>query len=149
MYQEELYEKNKNKEGIKTIIEEMIGSNEDRVKQFKDAQLLNDVSIDTSFGVDQRTILEKLLEGDKNRPTQVVLDYMMKQEHSNERNQVIIGQLMSIIEKLLCKNISPFLAEHDLDNDLSNSAIKLESHVDYKFNDFLGDPNVVTPILNN
>mgnify|MGYP001101432510 CR=1 FL=1 len=86
-----MYEKNKNKEGIKTIIEEMIGSNEDRVKQFKDAQLLNDVSIDTSFGVDQRTILEKLLEGDKNRPTQVVLDYMMKQEHSNERNQVIIG----------------------------------------------------------
>ena len=41
----------------------MVGSNEDRAKQFKDAQLFNE-SLDTAFGVDQRTILEKLLEGD-------------------------------------------------------------------------------------
>ena len=73
---------------------------------------------------------------------------MMIQEHSNARNQVIIGQLMSIIEKLLCQNISPLLAEHDIDNsELSSSMVKLESHVDYKFNDFLGDPNIVFPVL--
>ena len=59
-----LYERNKHREGIKTIIQEMMGSNEERAKQFKDAQLFDDVSLDTAFGVDQGTILEKLLEGD-------------------------------------------------------------------------------------
>ena len=145
-----LYEDGKVKQGIKTIIQEMMGSNEDRAKKFKEARLFNDIYLDTVFGVDQCTILETLLEGDQNRPIQVILDYMMAQEHSNERNQVIIGQLMSIIEKLLCQNISPLLAEHDIDNsDLSSSMIKLESYVDYEFNDFLGDPNIVTPVLNS
>ena len=37
-----LYEENKDKEGIKTIIQEMMGPNEERAKQFKDAQLLID-----------------------------------------------------------------------------------------------------------
>ena len=53
---------------------------------------------------------------------------------------------MELIDKLLCMNISPFLAEHDpFNSDLINS-IKLESHVDYKFNDFLGNPNIVSTL---
>ena len=60
-----LFERNKDKEGIKTIIQEMIGSNKDRANKFRDAQLLIDpYPLDTAFGVDQCTILDKLLEGD-------------------------------------------------------------------------------------
>ena len=47
-----LYERNKDREEIKTIIQEMMGSNEDRVKIFKDAQLFDEIFLDTAFGVD-------------------------------------------------------------------------------------------------
>ena len=59
-----LFEENKEKEGIKTIIQEMMGENEERTKQFEDAQLFNDIELDTGFGVDQITVVEQLLEGD-------------------------------------------------------------------------------------
>ena len=47
-----LYERNKDREGIKTIIQEMMGSNEDRANKFKDARLFNDIYLDTGFGFD-------------------------------------------------------------------------------------------------
>ena len=141
-----LFERNKDKEGIKTIIQEMIGSNKDRANKFRDAQLLIDpFPLDTAFGVDQCTILDKLLEGDQIRPIQVILDYMMAQEHSAMRSQAIIGQLMNINEKRLCQNIIPFFAEHDPDNsDHTEQTVKLESHILHEFKDFLGEPNIVS-----
>ena len=75
---------------------------------------------------------------------------MMTQEHSPTRNQVIIGQLMRIIEKKLCMNIIPFLAEHDPDNsDLTGSTVKLESHISHELKDFLGEPNIVSLKFNS
>ena len=47
-----LYERNKDRQGIKTIIQEMMGSNVDRAKIFKDAQLFIDpYPLDTAIGV--------------------------------------------------------------------------------------------------